>query len=108
MRKKNALLAVGLSLFVLLMLAATNPRPDQFSVWLEIQGIKEGANTEADGLATQDGAFGTIASAGVLPSVDSSFSRADCFVFSLYSSRRANGRADRSYLGIARNFLRLH
>jgi hypothetical protein len=108
MRNKNVLLAVGLSLFALLMLAATNPRPDQFSLWLEIQGIKEGTGAAPQGGADpQGGAFGTIASAGALASVDSSFRRSDCFVFSLYSSRRADGSADRSYLGIARNFIRL-
>jgi hypothetical protein len=108
MRNKNALLAAGLSLFVLLMLAATNPRPDQFSVWLEIQGIKEGTGSaQQSGADLQSGAFGTIASSGSLPAIDSGFRQADCFIFSLYSSRKADGSPDRSYLGIARSFIRL-
>jgi len=105
MRNKNAALAAGLALFALLMLAATNPRAGQFDIWLEIQGIKAG--TEAGSGAPQGGAFGSVESAAGLPAADSSFRRTNYFVFSLYSSRRADGSADRSYLGVARSFIRL-
>jgi hypothetical protein len=94
------------------MLAATNPRRDQFDIWLEIQGIR-GASSPRNGAPRKDegtaqgGVFGSIESAAGLPAADSGFRRTDCFVFSLYDSRRGDGSADRSYLGLARSFIRL-
>jgi hypothetical protein len=105
MRNKNAAVAVGLALFAVLMLAATNPRRDQFDIWLEIQGIRSPSRSGEE--AAQGGAFGSIESAAGLPAADSGFRRTDCFVFSLYDSRRADGSADRSYIGLARSFIRL-
>lgn len=110
MRSKDLLLAVGLTLFALLLLAATNPRPDQFEVWMEIQELRaERAGAEAPRTpgSAEAGPFGSLESGGSAKPVDSGFRRSDCLLFSVYSSRRSDGSLDRSYLGVARSFIRL-